>query len=394
VKTIWFHLMPYPALPEDFTQQHRSVWVDIDPALFDPAVAHVAYNDYIDELEHAATCGFDGVGVNEHHANAYGLMPSPNIVAAALARTCPDAAIVLLGNSVALYNPPLRVAEEMAMLDCITGGRLVAGFPVGTPMDTTFAYGQNPATLRERYHEGIELILRAWTEREVFTFSGKHHRLRYVNCWPRPIQQPHPPVWIPGSGSPETIEWVAQQRYTYMVLPTLAPYELRARTAEQFKAACERNGYTARHEQIGWGVGIYVAETDAKAVAEYEPHFWYYAKNLLRNRSTFNNPPGHASVQATLGVMEARRKARPGNFSTWEEIQKEGFVIVGSPATVRDRLKEIAERTGLGTLLPNFSVGNQPHELTRKSMELFAWEVMPALRDVNADAPAAPVAAR
>ena len=165
MKTIWFHLMPYPALPEDFTQQHRSVWVDIDPDLFDPAVAHVAYNDYIDELEHAAACGFDGVGVNEHHANAYGLMPSPNIVAAALARTCPDAAIVLLGNSVALYNPPLRVAEEMAMLDCITGGRLVAGFPVGTPMDTTFAYGQNPATLRERYHEGIELILRAWTER-------------------------------------------------------------------------------------------------------------------------------------------------------------------------------------------------------------------------------------
>jgi alkanesulfonate monooxygenase SsuD/methylene tetrahydromethanopterin reductase-like flavin-dependent oxidoreductase (luciferase family) len=94
--------------------------------------------------------------------------------------------------------------------------------------------------------------------------------------------------------------------------------------------------------------------------------------------------------------MEARRKARPGNFSTWEEIQKEGFVIVGSPATVRDRLKEIAERTGLGTLLPNFSVGNQPHHLTRKSMELFAREVMPTLRDVNADGPvrAEPVAAR
>ena len=152
MKTIWFHLMPYPALPDDFTQEHRSVWVDIDPSLFDASVAHEAYNDYIDELEHAAACGFDGVGVNEHHANAYGLMPSPNIVAAALARTCPDAAIVLLGNSVALYNPPLHVAEEMAMLDCITGGRLVAGFPVGTPMDTTFAYGQNPATLRERYH--------------------------------------------------------------------------------------------------------------------------------------------------------------------------------------------------------------------------------------------------
>jgi alkanesulfonate monooxygenase SsuD/methylene tetrahydromethanopterin reductase-like flavin-dependent oxidoreductase (luciferase family) len=172
-----------------------------------------------------------------------------------------------------------------------------------------------------------------------------------------------------------------------MVLPTLAPYELRARTAEYFKESCEREGYTARHEQIGWGVGVYVAETDAQAVAEYEPHFWYYAKNLLRNRETFNSPPGHSTVQSLLGALEVRRKNRPGNFSTWEQIQNEGFVIVGSPATVRDRLKAIAEHTGLGTLLPNFSVGNQPHHLTRKSMELFAREVMPALRDLNVDAP-------
>ncbi len=130
-----------------------------------------------------------------------------------------------------------------------------------------------------------------------------------------------------------------------------------------------------------------MAETDAQAVAEYEPHFWYYARNLLRNRQTFNNPPGHSSVQAVMGALEARRKGRPGAFSTWEEIQNEGFVIVGSPATVRDRIKTVAARTGLGTLLPNFSVGNLPHDVTRKSMELFAREVMPALRDVNVDAP-------
>ena len=181
---------------------------------------------------------------------------------------------------------------------------------------------------------------------------------------------------------------MAERRYTYMVLPTLAPYAVRARTAEQFRAACERNGYAARHDQIGWGIGIYVAETDARAVEEYEPHFWYYARNLLKNRDTFNSPPGHSTIPSLLGTLERRRTSRPGSFSTWEEIQKAGYVVVGSPATVRDRLLEIAQATGLGTLVPNFSVGNVPHQQTRTSMQLFAEQVMPALRGINVDADA------
>src|SRR5208337_1167729 len=134
MKILWFHLMPYTDLPDDFKKKHPSVWVDIDSRLFDPAKAHRMYNDFMDELEFAAESGFDGVCVNEHHQNGYGLMPSPNLIAASLARRTAHAAIVVMGNSLALYNPPIRVAEEFAMLDCISGGRLVAGFPVGTPM--------------------------------------------------------------------------------------------------------------------------------------------------------------------------------------------------------------------------------------------------------------------
>ena len=103
------------------------------------------YNDFMDELEYAAECGFDAVCVNEHHSNGYGLMPSPNLIASSLARRTTDTAICVMGNSLALYNPPTRVAEEFAMIDCISGGRLIAGFPVGTPMDTCYAYGQNPS---------------------------------------------------------------------------------------------------------------------------------------------------------------------------------------------------------------------------------------------------------
>jgi alkanesulfonate monooxygenase SsuD/methylene tetrahydromethanopterin reductase-like flavin-dependent oxidoreductase (luciferase family) len=186
MKFTWFNLMPWPDLPEDFREKNRSVWVDIDQRLFDPARSHEVYNTYMDLLEYAGTIGFDGIGVNEHHQNGYGIMPSPNIIAAGLARRAPDAAIVVLGNSIALYNPPVRVAEEFAMLDCISGGRLVAGFPVGTSMDTNYCYGQIPSLTREKYQEAHDLIIKAWTTREPFAFNGRYNKLRYVNIWPDP----------------------------------------------------------------------------------------------------------------------------------------------------------------------------------------------------------------
>jgi len=180
MKLMWFHLMPYTELPDDFRDKHPSVWVDIHSSLFDPLRAHHMYNDFMDELEFAAECGFDAICVNEHHSNGYGLMPSPNLVASALARRTSDAALCVLGNSLALYNPPTRVAEEFAMIDCISGGRLIAGFPVGSPMDTCYAYGQNPSMLRERYHEAHDLVLRAWTEQDTFAFNGRFNQQRYA----------------------------------------------------------------------------------------------------------------------------------------------------------------------------------------------------------------------
>src|SRR5438045_4314968 len=160
VRFTWFNLMPWPYLPDDFRQSYRSVWVDIPSRLYDPVRGHALYHEYMDQLEYADALGFDGIGVNEHHQNGYGLMPSPNIIAAALARRTSRSAICVIGNSIALYNPPIRVAEEFAMLDVISGGRLIAGFPVGTPMDTNFCYGQIPAPSRDKYRENPELVAR------------------------------------------------------------------------------------------------------------------------------------------------------------------------------------------------------------------------------------------
>ncbi len=218
MKLMWFHLMPYTELPANFRDANPSVWVDIHSSLFDPKRAHLMYNDFMDELEYAAEVGFDAICVNEHHSNGYGLMPSPNLIAASLSRRTTETAICVMGNSLALYNPPTRVAEEFAMIDCISGGRLIAGFPVGTPMDTCYAYGTNPSQLRQRYHEAHDLVLRAWTEKDTFAFNGRFNQQRYVNIWPRPVQNPHPPIWVPGGGSVETWRWCAEMNYVYCYL--------------------------------------------------------------------------------------------------------------------------------------------------------------------------------
>src|SRR4051794_39157833 len=233
--------MPWPHLPDDFREKHRSVWVDLDSKLFDAAKANRMYHEYIDQLEFADLVGFDGIGVNEHHQNGYGLMPSPNIIAAGLARRTTRAAIAVIGNSIALYNPPIRVAEEFAMLDVISGGRLVAGFPVGSSMDTNYCYGQIPALLREKYMEAHDLVIRAWTEPDPFAFNGRYTQLRYVNVWPRPVQQPHPPVHIPGGGSVETYDFCIDHTYSYSYL-SFSGYRRAGQLMNGYWNAVERRG--------------------------------------------------------------------------------------------------------------------------------------------------------
>ena len=130
MKFCWFHLMPYRFLPKDFEKDYHSVWVDVPSRLFDPAKGHQLYNEFLDELEFADQMGFDGICVNEHHNNAYGIMPAPNVIAGALARRTSDAALIVLGSSIALYNPPLRAAEELAMLG-LHQRREAGGGPAG-----------------------------------------------------------------------------------------------------------------------------------------------------------------------------------------------------------------------------------------------------------------------
>jgi alkanesulfonate monooxygenase SsuD/methylene tetrahydromethanopterin reductase-like flavin-dependent oxidoreductase (luciferase family) len=378
--------MPWPYLPDDFREKNRSVWVDIDQRLFDPVKSHEVYNTYLDLLEYAADVGFDAIGVNEHHQNGYGIMPSPNIIAAGLARRTKDAAIVVLGNSIALYNPPVRVAEEFAMLDCISGGRLVAGFPVGTSMDTNYCYGQIPSLTREKYQEAHDLIIKAWTTREPFAFNGRYNKLRHVNIWPRPIQQPHPPVHIPGGGSVETYDFCIDNTYSYSYL-SFSGY-IRAQTLMNgYWKRVEERGVDKSPYRAGFAQTICVAETDEEAERLYSEHVSYFYNRCLHVYPGFADAPGYRTIK-TIQTGALSQYAPPvGGYTqlTWKDLTEGGHVIAGSPETVRQRLEELAKGLNVGNLFCLMHVGNMPADKCMYSTRLFAEKVMPKLRNVFPD---------
>jgi alkanesulfonate monooxygenase SsuD/methylene tetrahydromethanopterin reductase-like flavin-dependent oxidoreductase (luciferase family) len=375
MKYFFFHLMQWPYLPDDFDAKYDSAWVWLSNSMYDPVKGHELYREYINTLAYADELGFDGICVNEHHQNAYGLMPSPNVIAGALTQRTTKAKIAVIGNALPLYNPPMRVAEEMAMIDVMSGGRLIAGMVIGGGPEY-FSYGVNPTHARERFREALDLIIKAWTVRGPFLWDSKHYHFRYVNPWPRPLQQPHPPIWIPGVGSLETIEFVAQRRFAYMGVPYFH-IDVFRRVFQQFREACAKAGYEASPEQMGWGVPIYVAETDQQAREEFEPHFWYFIKNLLKNIRL--SPPGYTSAKSALAIMKNQRHFLYTQKS-WDDIDKGVFAIVGSPATVRQKLAQYQKELGCGVVLTGCQTGTMSHELSRKSMELFAREVMPHTR--------------
>jgi alkanesulfonate monooxygenase SsuD/methylene tetrahydromethanopterin reductase-like flavin-dependent oxidoreductase (luciferase family) len=388
MKFMWFHLMPYTELPEDFREKHPSVWVDIHSSLFDPQRAHHMYNDFMDELEFAAACGFDAICVNEHHSNGYGLMPSPNLIASSLSRRTTNTTICVMGNSLALYNPPTRVAEEFAMIDCISGGRLIAGFPVGTPMDDCFAYGQNPSQLRERYYEAHDLVMKAWQHPDTFAFNGRYNQQRYVNIWPRPVQRPHPPVWIPGGGSIETWQWCAEKDYVYSYLSYYG-HKIGKATMDGYWAEMDRLGKDRNPYRAGFAQTVAVAESREQAIELYTESAEYFFFRCLHIDPRFAAPPGYTTeatmrfgLTSQVSAAAARSQARPTEM---KELVDAGYLVIGSPDDVVEQINDLADNLHVGNLMLLLQFGNMSKELTKYNTRLFAERVMPKLRDKFAE---------
>lgn len=381
-----FHLMPWPYLPDDFLDTEPSAWVTYSNRNFDADKGRELYERYLGELVYAEELGFDTICVNEHHQTAYGLMPSPNLVAMALVQRTSRVEVAILGNAIPLRDHPLRVAEEVAMLDVMSGGRIICGIVRGIGQEY-YSFAANPTHSEERFHEAHDLIISAWTRPGPFEWHSKHYHFPYVNPWPRPLQQPHPPIWLPTQGSTSTLRWGAQKGYA--IFQTFAPLANVIRSGAQYAQFAREAGYEPDPRQLGWSFPIYVGNDDDTALEEFAPHVEYLYQKLVHRppRSLF--PPGYVERSSFARALALRGKLGSERPSA-AALNERSEIIVGGPETVVSRLRAAADAGGIGTLAPLFHTGTMPHEMTVANLERFAESVMPKLRDYLPTPPTAP----
>jgi alkanesulfonate monooxygenase SsuD/methylene tetrahydromethanopterin reductase-like flavin-dependent oxidoreductase (luciferase family) len=376
----FFHLMPYRPLDMTERHKHRAAWVVLPNTLYDPKKGADEYESYINQLVYAEALGFDVIAVNEHHQTAYGMMPAPNLIASNLIARTSKAKIAIIGRALPLVNNPVNIAEEFAMLDNLSRGRIITGFVrgIGNEYHST---GINPFWSHERYQEAHDLIVQAWTKPGPFSFEGEHFNFRYVNLWPRPYQSPHPEIWIPSMGSSETVKWAAAPERKYPFLVTFSSRELVTRYLNVYRDQAKQYGYEALPSQIGFASPVYVADTDERARKEAKEGVETLFNDFLAVPFQMLLPPGYMSLPSMKNTMKMRKALGAQKRLSFEELADNGTVIVGSPQTVRDQIARLRDATGAGKLITMLQFGTLSDELTKRNMEMFASEVMPHLKN-------------
>lgn len=397
----YFTERPYRWVDEDELLTNRAFFA-IPNARFDHIRGADDYNDFLDEYVLAEELGFDGVALNEHHGNPFCMGGVMNIEAAILARITERAKIILIGNPLPVIKHPLRMAEELATIDCISRGRLVTGWVRGAGSEQFFN-NANPAYNREMFEEAHDFIIQAWTRPGPWRYEGKHFHYRHVNPWVLPYQKPHPPTFIPGVLSPETILWCAERGYPYIGLgtalgPTTQMWDMYADKAAEV-------GYQAGSENFGYLIPTLVADSDDKA-QELGTGFIYGGGQNAFSRPEYTLPPGYNSKAAIqrlskspggtwLGVNraklmqaatgsddshvdfdEVRAKLRGGYRKAQDNYQ----LLIGSPETVVAKIKTMLQVMRPGTFIffgPQGPVSNADR---RRNLELLAREVVPEIR--------------
>jgi len=236
---------------------------------------------------------------------------------------------------------------------------------------------------RERYREAFALTLKAWQAREIFAWNGRYYQLANVNLWPRPIQQPHPPVWVPGSGSISTFDFAVENDVCYCFLSYSGARSARTMMQGYWQVVSEK-GRDANPYRAGFLQLVAVAETDARAEEKYARHVEYFYHKCLHVPGVWFSPPGNQDYRSLVATVAnpVRRAENPKGLRYRDFVEK-GYVIAGSPATVRDRLREeVIQGLRVGNLMVLLQIGSMPHELTLENIDLFAREVLPHLRDV------------
>ena len=325
-----------------------------------PAERHRAI---VDEAVLAESLGFDSVWLGEHHFCDYVLASPPVVLAAIAART----SRIRLGTGVTLLAnlDPVRVAEDYATVDAIADGRVELAAGRGILVDTYEAFGQKPDESRERFRENVELLRRLWSETNV-TWSGRFRApLDAVTVEPRPVQQPHPPIWIAGGSSLHSVDLAAELGMPLMLPSVLAPAldfaPMVARYRKRFAAA----GHDPSAARVGCCHHVHVREDSQQARESWRPYYANYLGFVDR-------------VWSRRELIHAKARVELDHDRLLANV-----AICGSPAEVVDRIAAAQQALGLDVHLSMLDLGGLPPQEVARAMELFASDVAPHLRQLG-----------
>ena len=372
---------------------------------YDPKLGADLYNRYLDERVFAEEMGFDGIMLNEHHSTPFCMGGVMNLEAAILARITKRAKIVLLGNILPIWDDPLFLAEELAEIDMISRGRLVTGWVRGTGRESV-AHNAVPPFNWERFQEAHDFIVEAWTKPGPFRWEGEHYHYRYVNPWARPYQDPHPPIWIPGVMSRNTVKWAAEHRYPYVMLAT----ELQP-TVESFQYYDEvaaEQGYEAGTQHRAYLFKVHVDETEELAEEAGRKYVQGPSNPFLEGnqgiiRPFIQNLPGLTQRNNLLPTMRSFAAAASRGRAAQHLKDKEGkaqaaptpprdvykdqteklSIISGTPDTVIPKVRHVLETIRPGTIFFWDGDGAMSHDDQMRSLRLMGSDVIPAVREMS-----------
>jgi alkanesulfonate monooxygenase SsuD/methylene tetrahydromethanopterin reductase-like flavin-dependent oxidoreductase (luciferase family) len=316
------------------------------------------YEQIFELIREVERLGFDQAWVTEHHFGGYGgtLPHPPTFLSAAACKT----SRIRLGVAVAvlpLHNP-LQLAEAYAMTDVVSGGRLDFGIGKGSEPVEYRKFGANQNEATGRFHESAEVIRRAWSDRPV-NFSGEFYRYENVNILPKPVQRPHPRIWVGATRSEETFRWAGDMGYDLMTVPFVHPSTEALRDLVKiYRDALARGGHDFVGREVLGKFHIYVSDSFERGLREAAP--------FMKNYSDIHHAvdPGRRLTERDIGSDMAR-----------------GFIIVGEPERCSDTIRRWQEEAGLTAFSGTFHFGGMPQELALKNIRLFAERVMPELKE-------------
>ena len=371
----------YPHLPPAETLDN--VRVVFPNSNYDPLKGSDIYNHRIDEWQIADELGLH-IMLNEHHQTATCTVPAVPLIAAILARVTKDARILVLGNPLANRRQPTRIAEEMAMVDVISRGRLECGFIRGVPFELS-AQNSNPMRMADRMWEAHDLIVKAWTTHDgPFNWEGRYFHHRQINIWPRPYQQPHPPIWVTVS-SPASCKVLAEKKYVAASFLTgfngakavFDGYRQYWKAAHGSEAPTDRWGYLAMAA---------TGETDEEGRRLAEKVLWYI--NMNKVYPQFARVPGYVSAERLVqmrsqGLSPVGLESSASGTALDTHIEK-GNMFCGSPDTVYKQIKKFHDHVGgIGHMMLMMQAGSMDTPEVQKSLTLFAKEVLPRLKELS-----------